>query len=165
VAGDPAIAARLAEGRIEEVPVEALAAGLGLPLHDFLGLELTGLRPVVVEMAVSEQARSLAGPLHGGAVATLIDVAANVAVATSGVVDVTRCGLVTGRVELDFHAQPRDSRVRARAEVADSTRRSARTRCTVVDGAGRRIASAVVTTRVLPRGGFEATGLAGGSGG
>jgi len=148
------LAARLATGRLEDVPPEALAAGLRLPLHDYLGLQLVGLRPVVVELALSERTRSLAGSLHGGAGATLVDVAGNVAVATSGAVDVTRCTLLTGRLEIDYRAAPEGDRVRARADVIEFARRRARVECVVCDMAERRIATAVVTTLVLSGGGF-----------
>jgi uncharacterized protein (TIGR00369 family) len=136
------------------VPLEALAAGLRLPLHDFLGLQLIGLRPVVVELALSDRTRSLAGSLHGGAGATLVDVAGNVAVATSGAVDVTRCTLLTARLEIEYRAAPQGDRVTARADVIEFARRRARVECVITDTAQRRIATAVVTTMVLPGGGF-----------
>ena len=152
--GDASVAARLATGRLDDVPPEALAAGLRLPLHEYLGLQLIGLRPVVVELALSERTRSLAGSLHGGAGATLVDVASNIAVATSGAVDVTRCTLLTGRLEINYRAAPEGDRVSARAEVIDFARRRARVECAVSDTAQRRIATALVTTLVLPGGGF-----------
>ncbi|TFV63989.1 PaaI family thioesterase [Geodermatophilus sp. DF01-2] len=161
VAGDPQVAARLGRGTLEDVPLEVLQAGLRLPLHDHLGLELTGLRPVVVELPLTERSRSLAGPLHGGVLATLVDVAANVAVATSGAVDVTRYGLVTVRAEIDFRAQPSGTRVRAEARVAEVGRRTARTECVVTDDGGRTVGRAAITTRMLPRAGVPGTGLAG----
>lgn len=160
-AGDPAVAARLAEGSLADVPLEVLQAGLRLPLHDHLGLELTGLRPVVVELPLTDRSRTQAGPLHGGALATLVDVAGNVAVATSGAVDVSRYGLVTVRAEIDFRAQPTGERVRAEAEVVEVGRRSARTECVVRDDAGRVVGRATLTTRMLPRAGLPGTGLAG----
>ncbi|MBV8991328.1 MAG: PaaI family thioesterase [Solirubrobacterales bacterium] len=152
--GDASAAARLGGGSLEDVPPEVLVAGLALPLHDYQGLQLIGLRPVVVELTLSERTRSLAGSLHGGAGATLVDVAGNVAVATSGAVDVTRCTLLTGRLEIEYRALPEGDRVRARAEVIEFARRRARVECVVTDTHRRRIATAVVTTLVLPGGGF-----------
>ncbi|MDN5750528.1 MAG: PaaI family thioesterase [Pseudonocardia sp.] len=159
VHGDAGIAARLAGGRLSDVPLDVLRAGLRLPLHDYLGLELTGLRPVVVEVGLTEHTRSRDAPLHGGVVATLVDVAANIAAATSGAVDITRYGLRTARLEVEYHARPNGDRVRAEATVVEVERRSVRSRCTVTDGDGRRVASALVTVRVLPRGGVAGTGL------
>lgn len=111
VAGDPDIAATLAAGRLADLPASAIAAGLRLPLHEHLGLEPTGLAPVTVELPVTgQQIRSLDAPVHGGVVATLADVAANIAAATSGSVDVTRYGLGTARLELDYRARPTGDR-------------------------------------------------------
>lgn len=148
-AGD--LAARLARGTLADVPPEALREGLRLPLHDFLGLELTGLAPVVVEVPLAGPVRSLGLPLHGGVVATLVDVAAAVAAATCGAVDVSRHGLVTARLALDLRAQPLGGPVRAQAEVTSASARSVQSRCTVRDGRQRVLAVAEVTTRVVPR--------------
>jgi uncharacterized protein (TIGR00369 family) len=159
-AGDAEIAARLARGRLADVPLEAVQAGLRLPLHDYLGLELTGLAPAAVELALTERTRSLQTALHGGVIATLADVAGNVAAATSGAVDITRYGLRTTRLELDYRASPRGDRVRAEADVVETARRTVRTRCTVTDDSGRLIATALLTVRLLP-GGIGGTGLDG----
>ena len=161
VAGDPAVAARLATGSLDDVPLEVLRERLRLPLHDHLGLRLTGLRPVVVELPLGEHTRTWAGLLHGGALATLVDVAGNVAVATGGTVDITRYGLVTIRAEVDFRAQPTGGVVRAEAEVTDAGRRTAASRCVVTDDAGRVVGRAVITSRLVPRRGLTGTGLAG----
>ncbi len=158
-AGDPDIAARLAQGRLEEVPAEAVRAGLRLPLHDYLGIELTGLRPAALEIPLTDRTRSLTGPLHGGVVATLADVAAGVAAATSGAVDITRYGLTTARLEADNRAQPNGDRIRAEAEVAEIEHRTIRVECVVTDGDERRVATALVVVRVLARGGFTETDL------
>lgn len=161
VAGDPETAARLAVGGLDDVPLEVLQENLRLPLHDHLGLRLVGLRPVVAELPLGEATRTRAGPLHGGALATLVDVAANVAMATGGTVDVTRYGLVTVRAEIDFRAEPRGDVVRAQAELLEADRRSARSRCVVTDDAGRVVGRAVVTSRLVPRRGVARTGLEG----
>lgn len=157
-AGDPEIAARLAKGELEDVPIDVLQAGLRLPLHDYLGLELVGLRPVTVEAPLTDHTRSFTGPLHGGVVATLADVAAGIAAATSGAVDVTRYGLVTTRLEVDYHAQPKDGPVRATAEVTGIERRGVHVECAVTDGERRTIARAAATVRMLP-GGVALPGL------
>lgn len=143
--------ARVAAATLDDVPVEALRAGLRLPLHDFVGLELVGLRPVVVQCALTEQVRSVGLPLHGGIAATLVDVAANLAAATGGSVDVRRSGLVTGRMELDYRAQPAGSWVRAEGQVLEQEARTVRTGVTVTDERGRTVASALVWSRVVPR--------------
>lgn len=151
--GEPAddFVVRVATGALADVPVEALRAGLRLPLHDFLGLELVGLRPVVVECALTDAVRSVGLPLHGGVVATLVDVTANLTAATGGVVDVRRSALVTGRLELDYRAQPAGSWVRAVGEVVEQSARTVTTRTTVTDEHDRTVATAVVSTRVVPR--------------
>lgn len=152
-------AARLAAGTLDDVPLDVLRAGLRLPLHDHIGLHLVGLHPAVVELPLSERVRTVGGPLHGGVVATMVDVAAGICAATSGAVDITRYGLLTTRVELDFTAQPRGELVRAEAEVLDTARRAVRSRCRVTDATGRVVATAVVTTRPVPRAGLTGTGL------
>lgn len=161
VAGNAELAGRLARGELDDVPLEVLQAGLQLPLHDLLGIELVGLHPVVLQMPLTEHSRTRTGPLHGGALATLVDVAGNVAAATSGSVDVTRYGLVTVRAEIDFKAQPTGERVRAEATVLETGRRTVRTACVVSDDSGRVAGRAVLTTRLLPRAGVPGTGLAG----
>ncbi|CCG01199.1 PaaI family thioesterase [Blastococcus saxobsidens] len=161
VVGDRDVAARLAGGDLPDVPLAVLQEGLRLPLHDYLGLVLAGLRPVVVEMPLTERTRTRAGPLHGGALATLVDVAGNVAVATGGALDVTRYGLVTVRAEIDFRAQPDGEAVRATAEVLEVGRRTACSECAVTDDAGRVVGRAVVTSRLVPHRGVAGTGLDG----
>jgi uncharacterized protein (TIGR00369 family) len=160
IAGDADVAARLARGRLADVPLEAVQAGLRLPLHDYLGLELTGLAPAVVELALTERTRSLQTALHGGVIATLADVAGNIAAATSGAVDITRYGLRTTRLELDYRAGPSGERVRAEADVTETARRTVRARCTVTDDSDKLIATALLTIRLLP-GGIRGTGLDG----
>lgn len=152
-------AARLAAGSLDDVPLEVLRAGLRLPLHEHLGLHLVGLHPAVVELRLTEQVRTFGGPLHGGVVATLADVAAGVCAATSGAVDITRYGLLTTRLEVDFRAQPRGEVVRAEAEVLELARRAIRCRCRVLDDTDRSVATAVITTRPVPRAGVAGTGL------
>lgn len=142
---------RVAAATLDDVPVEALRAGLRLPLHDFVALELVGLRPVVVQCPLADAVRSVGLPLHGGVVATLVDVAANVAAATSGGIDVRRSGLVTGRLELDLLAQPSGSWVRAEGHLLEHAARTVTTRVTVRDEPGRTVAAALVTTRIVPR--------------
>lgn len=142
---------RLAASTLHDVPAEALRAGLRLPLHDFLGLELVGLRPVVVECALTDAVRTVGLPLHGGVVATLVDVTANLAAATGGGMDVRRSALVTGRIELDLRAQPTGGCVRAVGHVVEQSARSITTSTTVTDEHGRTVAAAIVTTRVVPR--------------
>lgn len=161
VAGDSGIAARLARGRLTDVPLDAVQAGLRLPLHDYLGLELTGLAPAVVEVGLTERTRSLQTALHGGVIATLADVAANIAAATSGAVDITCYGLRTTRLELDYRASPHGGRVRAEADVVDIGRRTVHARCVTTDDEQRVVATALLTIRLVP-GGIDGTGLHGG---
>ncbi|MGY1711936.1 PaaI family thioesterase [Geodermatophilus sp. SYSU D00758] len=163
VAGDPAVAARVAAGSLADVPLEVLRAGLRLPLHDHLGIELVGLDPVRVDLPLTDRTRTATGPLHGGALAALVDVAGNVAAATSGAVDVTRSGLVTARAEIDFRGQPAGRRVRAEAGVLEAVRRTVRTTVEVRDEGGRLVGRAVVTSRVLPGAGVPGTGLGDGA--
>lgn len=149
--------ARVATATLGEVPLEALQQGLRLPLHDFLGLELVGLAPVVVRCRLTDAVRSAGLPLHGGVVATLVDVAANVAAATGGRVDVRSSALVTGRVELEYRAQPRGGAVVTTAEVLGYGRRDVTSRAVVTDEHGRTIATGTVTSRVVPRRGAPVT--------
>lgn len=156
--GSPDVAARLARGLLDDVPPEAMQEGMRLPLHDYLGIELTGLRPAAVEVALTDRTRSLASPLHGGVVATLVDVVAGVAAATSGAVDITRYGLVTARLDIDYRAQPKGDTVRAEAEISEVEHRTVRADCAVTDSGGRNLATAGVRLRLLPGGGFSPAG-------
>jgi uncharacterized protein (TIGR00369 family) len=158
-AGDGRIAGRLADASLADVPLDALRAGLRLPLHDHLGLELTGLHPTSVELPLSDRIRSTSGPLHGGVAATVIDVTANVAVATSGSVDITAWGLATTALDVRYHAQPRTGPLRCTATVTDVGRRTVETRCELCDAAGRRVATGQVTTALLRGAGVAPPGL------
>ncbi len=73
------------------------------PLHRLLGLRFLEAEPgyVVVEMPVRPEAFNLSGNLHGGAIATLVDVAAGSCAARASGFDPTRQSLVTA----DLHVR------------------------------------------------------------
>lgn len=120
---------------------------LRFPLHRYLGIEVVQLRPhVVAKMRISDAHSTLGGRLHGGAMATIVDVAGNLAASLSPTFDWSTCALKTLDLRVRFVAQPKGDVVRASAvRVADNPR-IIRVDCRLVDNTGRQIAVADITS-------------------
>lgn len=122
-------------------------------LHQLLGLELEDLgeRHAVFSMPVDTPAFGSTGNLHGGAVATLIDVAAGSAAAVASGFDPERETLVTADLHVRYLGRPRHDTVYARAEVLHTGRTLVIVAITVTDGDGHLIASADFSSMVVRR--------------
>jgi acyl-coenzyme A thioesterase PaaI-like protein len=103
------------------------------PLHDLLGLEIVevGDDHAVLSMPVRPQAFNSTGSLHGGAIATLVDVAAGTAAARGS-------GFEPGHV------------VYARAKVLRAGRQLIVVECRVADAEDRVIAAADFSMMIVP---------------
>jgi uncharacterized protein (TIGR00369 family) len=128
------------------------------PLHALLGLEyrddLDG-EPVepgtaVVRMPVTPDAYGASGNLHGGAIATLIDVAAATAAARNSAFVPGVNTLVTADIHVRYLGRPKGDYVDARAHVVRAGRQLIVVECRVVDVEDRVIAVADFASMVVP---------------
>ena len=103
------------------------------PLHQLLGLRFVGApdshdpapegadseNTVIVEMPVAAGAFNGSGNLHGGAIASLVDVASGSAAARAGTFRPGHNTLVTADLHVRYLGRPKGTVVRAEARVAD----------------------------------------------
>ena len=92
-----------------------------IPLHELLGLEFErpekGSPIAEVTMPVRPEAFGFTANLHGGAIATLVDMACALAAARGTTFDPAVESLVTADMHIRYVGRPRTAAVRARAEV------------------------------------------------
>lgn len=114
------------------------------PLHSLLGIEIVELGSVhsILSMPVHEQALNSAGNVHGGAIATLIDVAAGTAAALGSGFQPGKQSLVTADLHVRYLGRPHGDVIYARAEVLKAGRQLIVVECRVTDGEDRMIAAA-----------------------
>ena len=141
------------EGHDEDVLELMRAAAAETPLHKLLDLRPIRLdtEGVTLEMPVAEGALNLTGNLHGGAIATLIDVTAGTAAAVcSTTFEPGVNTIVTADMHVRYLARARGDYVRAHARVLRSGRSLVVVECTVRDEDGRVIAVADFASMVVP---------------
>ena len=135
------------------------AAQVTIPLHDLLGLEFDqpdlGSRTAEVRMPVAPNALGFTGALHGGAIATLVDLACALAAARYSGFDPMRESLVTADMHVRYLGRPRADEVVARAEVVKAGRQLIVVSCEVVgghdpDGSDHVIAVADFSMMIVP---------------
>jgi uncharacterized protein (TIGR00369 family) len=124
----------------------------GTALHALLGLEIVeiGERHAILSMPVREQALNSTGNLHGGAIATLIDVAAGTAAARGSGFEQGKQSLVTADLHVRYLGRPQGDLVFARAEVLKAGRQLVIVECRVTDPQERIIASADFSMMIVP---------------
>jgi uncharacterized protein (TIGR00369 family) len=122
------------------------------PLHELLGLEIVeiGEDHAVLAMPVRAEAFNSTGNLHGGAIATLIDVAAGTAAARGSGFEPGRQSLVTADLHVRYLGRPHGDTVYARAEVLKAGRQLIVVDCRVTDSEDRVIASADFSMMIVP---------------
>lgn len=132
------------------------------PLHALLGIEYlppTGAGDgapdgaddeVVVQMPVRPEAFGTGGNLHGGAIATLIDVAAATAAVRSSAFQPGVNSLVTADLHVRYLSRPKGDMVFARARVVKAGRQLIVVECRVVDRDDRTIAHADFSSMLVP---------------
>jgi uncharacterized protein (TIGR00369 family) len=122
------------------------------PLHRLLGLEMIemGERHALLSMPVREEAFNSTGNLHGGAIATLIDVAAGTAAARGSGFEPGRQSLVTVDLHVRYLGRPHGDTVYARADVLKAGRQLIVVDCRVTDGEDRIIAAADFSMMIVP---------------
>jgi uncharacterized protein (TIGR00369 family) len=114
------------------------AAEVTIPLHDLLGLDFVrpdqGSRTAEVSMPVAPNALGFTGSLHGGAIATLVDLACALAAARFSGFDPMRESLVTADMHVRYLGRPRTDEVVARAEVVKAGSQLIVVECKVLGG-------------------------------
>lgn len=122
------------------------------PLHELLALEIVeiGDRHAVLAMPVREEAFNSTGNLHGGAIATLIDVAAGTAAARGSGFEPGKVSLVTADLHVRYLGRPHGDVVFARAEVLKAGRQLVIVECRVTDAEERIIAAADFSMMLVP---------------
>ena len=126
------------------------------PLHALLGLrfsEPADLEPgtVIVELPVDAAAFNGSGNLHGGAIATLVDVAAGSCAARASSFDPRDHSLVTADLHVRYLGRPKASPVRAEARVMRSGRMLIVVEVRVLDPLDNLIAFADFSAMVVAR--------------
>ena len=115
-----------------------------IPLHELLGLEFVDLPEDAgyseIRMPVRAEAFGFTGNLHGGAIATLVDLACAVAAVKATSFDVTKESMVTSDMHLRYVGRPRTANVLARAEVVRVGRQLIVIDCQVIDDDGHLVA-------------------------
>ncbi len=130
------------------------------PLHQLLGLEFVGEMAVgdafdpdaevVVKMPVRPEAYGSSGNLHGGAIATLFDVACASAAARQSVFEPGRNTLVTADLHVRYLGRPHGDDVFAHARVVRAGRQLIVVEGRLVDDDDRLIAVADFASMVVP---------------
>lgn len=121
-----------------------------LPLHSFLGLRIRRLRdPVVVELGLSDAVRGLGLRLHGGVIATLVDVTSAIAAFRSARWAPNGTVLRTAELQVRYLAQPAGDKVTATAVVVGFTDDKVTVECAVEDGEGKLVATANLTLGIV----------------
>ena len=109
-----------------------------IPLHELLGLEFDrpeeGSAVAEVRMPVRPEAFGFTANLHGGAIATLVDLACALAAARKSGFDPAVESLVTADMHVRYLGRPRGDVVVARAEVVRVGQQLIVVECKVLDG-------------------------------
>jgi uncharacterized protein (TIGR00369 family) len=113
-----------------------------IPFHDYLGLRVVRPgSPSRVEIDLGEHVRGAVAPIHGGVVASIVDIACGVALA-DGAFDPSTPTPVSTDLSVRFLRQPRSSPLAAEATVVHKGTRRALVECVVTDATGRIVARA-----------------------
>lgn len=117
-----------------------------IPLHAMLDLRWewpeAGQTVAEVRMPVAPPAFGFTANLHGGAIATMVDLACALAAARGTDFDPERESLVTSDMHIRYLGRPRTDLVVARAEIVRVGSTLIVVACTVTDDGGHLIASA-----------------------
>jgi uncharacterized protein (TIGR00369 family) len=141
------------EGFDPELIEHLRRAHASTPLHQILGLRFVDAEPgtVVIEMPVAPGAFNASGNLHGGAIATLVDVAAGSVAARTSSFRPGENTLVTADLHVRYLGRPKGDVVRAEARVMRAGRQLIVVEIRVVDDLGNVIAFADFSAMLVPR--------------
>jgi len=142
--------------------------GPTIPLHDMLGITFdppeAGSRTAEVRMPVQPAAFGFTANLHGGAIATLVDVACALAAARCSGFDPAKESLVTADMHVRYLGRPRSEEVVARSEVVKVGSQLIVVECKVLggtrdDGTDHVVATADFSMMIVPLRGPLAPGI------
>jgi len=126
----------------------------GIPLHDLLDFEFVspppGATTAEVRMPIGPGSVGPTGNLHGGAIATLVDLASALAAAKATGFDLERESLITTDMHVRYLGRPRTDGVIGRASIVRVGRQLVVVDCEVVDDDGHLVAAADVALMVVP---------------
>ena len=124
-----------------------------MPLHRLLGLRFvdTGTGDVIMEMPVRPEAFNGSGNLHGGAIATLIDVAAGSCAGRASGFDHATQSLVTADLHVRYLGRPKGDTVRAEAKLVRAGRMLIVVEVRVLDSLDNLIATGDFSSMVVAR--------------
>ena len=126
------------------VPADPPLRSIAIPLHDLLGLEFVppdpGATTAVVRMPVRPESCGPTGSLHGGAIATMVDLACALAAVRASDFDAETESLITADMHLRYLGRPRTDVVTATADVVKVGMQLIVVECRVADGNGHLIA-------------------------
>jgi uncharacterized protein (TIGR00369 family) len=145
-----------------EPAVAAAAAGVNrgpngppIPLHLLLGLEMVpgedGTGKAEVRMPVRPEAFGSHGNLHGGGIATMVDLTCALAAVRAHAFDLETQSLVTTDLHVRYMGQPRTDWVVAHAKVVRAGASIVVVECKVADEGGHVIATADVGMMIVVR--------------
>jgi uncharacterized protein (TIGR00369 family) len=142
----------MADGFDSEAAAALQRAASDTPLHKLLQIERVRVDDelVVFRMPVAEGAFNSSGNLHGGAIATLVDVSAGTAAAIGSPFEPGENTIVTADLHVRYLARPHGDWVRAESKVLRSGRQLVIVECHVLDDDDRIIASADFSSMVVP---------------
>ena len=122
-------------------------------LHAALGLTIEHVEPgdSAVGMPVAGVALNGSGNLHGGAIATLLDVACGIAAASAKGIDHEQHTLVTADMHVRYLGRPKTDTVRGEGRLVRAGRQLVVVEGRVVDAAGNVIASCDAAFMVVDR--------------
>lgn len=126
----------------------------GIPLHNLLGFEVHPEPDGAisrVDMPVRAESFGVNDNLHGGALATLVDLTSALAAVRHRTIDLESESLVTSDIHIRYLGQPRTDTVTGSAEVIRDGRQMIVIDCKVHDGGGHLIATADVGMMVVTR--------------
>lgn len=135
------------------------AAQVVIPLHELLALDFErpdhGSRTAEVVMPVAPNALGFTGALHGGAIATLVDLACALAAARFSGFDPMKESLVTADMHVRYLGRPRGDEVVAKAQVVKAGSQLIVVECKVVggttdDGSDHVVAAADFSMMIVP---------------
>jgi uncharacterized protein (TIGR00369 family) len=124
-----------------------------MPLHKLLGLRFVERDDGVVEMEMPVRAEAFngSGNLHGGAIATLVDVAGGSCAARASGFDPLTQSLVTADLHVRYLGRPKGDVVRAEARAMRAGRMLIVVEVRVLDSLDNLIAFADFSSMVVPR--------------
>ena len=127
---------------------------MSIPLHDLLNLEFVspevGSTTAEVRMPVRPEAFGVTGNIHGGAIATLVDLACALAAARYSGFDPEKESLVTSDMHVRYLGSAKSDTVVATAEIVRRGRQLIVVDCRVTDDTGHLLAVADFSLMLVP---------------